>query len=95
MQNTSLVLTHCLKCRTACKIQNGRQGALKWPTGSGKVSTIGVTLARFGQTRHSIYLDAITFDQPNYRQSVVEASDYFRVRCVSLFTCLYTRQTAT
>ena len=25
--------------RTACKIQNGRQGAPKWQRGSGKVST--------------------------------------------------------
>ena len=28
-----------LQRRNACKIQNGRQGAPKWPTGSGKVST--------------------------------------------------------
>ena len=32
-------LAHCLKCRTTFKIQNGRKGAPKWPTGSGKVST--------------------------------------------------------
>ena len=42
MKNTSLaapgVLVHRLQCRTACKIQNGRQGAPKWPTGSGKGS---------------------------------------------------------
>ena len=25
--------------RTTCKIQNGHQGAPKWPTGSGKLST--------------------------------------------------------
>ena len=29
-------LAHRLQRRTACKIQNGRQGAQKWPTGSGK-----------------------------------------------------------
>ena len=43
MKNTSLAargaLTHRLQRRTACKIQNGRQGAPKWQTGSGKVST--------------------------------------------------------
>ena len=42
MKNTSLAapgaLAHRLQCRTACKIQNGRQGAPKWPTGSGKGS---------------------------------------------------------
>ena len=42
-QYTSLAangaLAHHLQCRTACKIQNGRQGAPKWRTGSGKVST--------------------------------------------------------
>ena len=42
-QNTSLVakgaLAHRLQRLTACKIQNGRQGAPKWLTGSGKVST--------------------------------------------------------
>ena len=36
--NTSLAapraLAHRLQRRTACKIQNGRQGAPKWPTGS-------------------------------------------------------------
>ena len=32
-------LAHRLQCRTACKIQNGRQEATKLPTGSGKVST--------------------------------------------------------
>ena len=41
--NTSLAakgaLAHRLQRRTACKIQNGRQGAPKWRTGSGKVST--------------------------------------------------------
>ena len=41
--NASLVakgaLAHRLQRRTACKIHNGRQGAPKWPTGSGKVST--------------------------------------------------------
>ena len=41
--NTSLAakgaLAHRLQCRTACKIQNGCQGAPKWPTGSGKVYT--------------------------------------------------------
>ena len=40
--NTSLAapgaLAHRLQRRTACKIQNGRQWAPKWPTGSGKVS---------------------------------------------------------
>ena len=40
--NTSLAakgaLAHLLQRRTACKIQNGRQGAPKWPPGSGKVS---------------------------------------------------------
>ena len=39
--NTSLAakgaLTHRLQHRTACKIQNGRQGVPKWQTGSGKV----------------------------------------------------------
>ena len=43
VQNTSLAakgaLAHRLQRRTAYKIQNGRQGAPKWPTGSGKVST--------------------------------------------------------
>ena len=42
--NTSLAakgaLTHRLQRCTAYKIQNGRQGAPKWPTGSGKVSTL-------------------------------------------------------
>ena len=42
-QNTSLAapgaLAHRLQRRTACKIQNGRQGAPKWQRGSGKVST--------------------------------------------------------
>ena len=41
-KNTSLAaprsLAHRLQRRTACKIQNGRQGAPKWPTGSGKGS---------------------------------------------------------
>ena len=41
--NTSVAgkgaLAHRLQHRTACKIENGRQGAPKWPTGSGKVST--------------------------------------------------------
>ena len=41
--NTRLVakgaLAHRLQRRTACKVQNGRQGAPKWLTGSGKVST--------------------------------------------------------
>ena len=41
VNNTSLVakgvLAHRLQRRTACKIQNGRQGAPKWPTGSGLV----------------------------------------------------------
>ena len=36
--NTSLAalgpLAHRLHCRTACSIQNGQQGAPKWPTGS-------------------------------------------------------------
>ena len=31
-------LAHRLQHRTACKIQNGHQGAAKWPTGSGKGS---------------------------------------------------------
>ena len=39
--NTSLAakgaLTNRLQRRTACKIQNGRQGAPKWQRGSGKV----------------------------------------------------------
>ena len=43
IKNTSLAakgaLAHRLQRRTACKIQNGRQGAPKWRTGSGKVST--------------------------------------------------------
>ena len=43
--NTSLaakwVLAHRLQRRTACKIQNGRQGAPKWRTGSGKGCTPG------------------------------------------------------
>ena len=41
--NTSLAakgaLTNRLQRRTACKIQNGRQGTPKWQRGSGKVST--------------------------------------------------------
>ena len=40
--NTSLAakgaLAHRLQRRTTCKIQYGRQGAPKWPMGSGKVS---------------------------------------------------------
>ena len=40
--NTSLVakgaLANRLQRGTACKIQNGRQGAQKWTTGSGKGS---------------------------------------------------------
>ena len=32
-------LANRLQRRTACKIQNGRQGAPKWWTGSGKVCT--------------------------------------------------------
>ena len=31
-------LAHRLQRRTACKIQNGRQGAPKWATGTGKGS---------------------------------------------------------
>ena len=42
-RNTSLAaqgaLAHRLQRHTACKIKNGRQGAPKWHTGSGKVST--------------------------------------------------------
>ena len=42
-KNTSLAakgaLAHRIQRRTACKIQYGPQGAPKWPTGSGKVST--------------------------------------------------------
>ena len=42
-KNTSLAakgaLANGLQCRSACKIQNGRQGAPKWQRGSGKVST--------------------------------------------------------
>ena len=42
-ENTSLAakgaLANRLQRRNACKIQNGCQGAQKWPTGSGKVST--------------------------------------------------------
>ena len=41
--NTSLAapgaLAHRLQRRTACKTQNGQQGASKWPTGSGKWSS--------------------------------------------------------
>merc|ERR1712030_305998 len=41
-ENTSLAapgaLAHRLQRRTACTIQNGRQGPPKWPTGSGKGS---------------------------------------------------------
>ena len=41
--NTSLAakgaLAYRLQRRTACKTQNGRQGAPKWRMGSGKVST--------------------------------------------------------
>ena len=41
--NTSLAakgkLAHRLQRRTTCKIQNGRQWAQKWPTGSEKAST--------------------------------------------------------
>ena len=43
INNTSLAakgaLANRLKRRTACKIQNGRQGAPKWQRGYGKVST--------------------------------------------------------
>ena len=42
-ENTSLAakgaLANRLQRRTACKIQNGRQGAPKWQRGSGKVSS--------------------------------------------------------
>ena len=42
-KNTSLAakraLANRLQRRTACKIQNGHQGAPKWLTGSGKVFT--------------------------------------------------------
>ena len=38
-ENVKAVLAHHLQRRTASKIQNGRQGAPKWPTGSRKVST--------------------------------------------------------
>ena len=42
-ENSSLAangaLAHRLQYRTACKMQNGHQGAPKWRTGSGKVST--------------------------------------------------------
>ena len=45
IKNTSLAvkgaLAHLVQRRTACKIQNGRQGAPKWTTGSGKVSIPG------------------------------------------------------
>ena len=38
--NTSLAapgaLAHRLQRRTACKIQNGRQGSPKWPMGDGR-----------------------------------------------------------
>ena len=41
-KNTSLAakeaLAHCLQRHNACKIQNGRQRAPKWPMVSGKVS---------------------------------------------------------
>jgi len=44
LANTSLVargaLAYRLQRRTACKIENGRQGGQKWPTGSGKVLTL-------------------------------------------------------
>ena len=40
IMNTNLAapgaLAHRLQRRTACKIQNGRQGPPIWPTGSGK-----------------------------------------------------------
>ena len=47
-QNWSLIkdmtapgaLAHCLQRRNACKFQNGRYGAPKWPTGSGKVQLL-------------------------------------------------------
>ena len=43
LMNTSLAtlkaIAHRLQHRNACKIQNGRQGAPKWRTGSGKMST--------------------------------------------------------
>ena len=43
VRNNRLAAKGALACRlqrrTACKIQNGRQGAPKWRTGSGKVST--------------------------------------------------------
>ena len=42
--NTSLAakgaLTHNLQCRTACKIQNGRERAPKWPTWSGAYTEV-------------------------------------------------------
>ena len=47
---------HRLQRRTACKIQNGRQGAPKWQRGSGKVSTprfVGV-LSNFCKISFSI-----------------------------------------
>ena len=51
LDNTSLAakgaLAHRLQRRTACKIQNGRQGAPKWTTGSGKVSRFLGVLSNF------------------------------------------------
>ena len=48
--NTSLAakgaLANRLQRRTAYKIQNGRQGAPKWPRGSGKVPTPGFWRSR-------------------------------------------------
>ena len=51
--NTSLAakgaLAHRLQRRTACKIQNGHQGAPKWLTGSGTPRLLGV-LSNFRKT---------------------------------------------
>ena len=35
-------LAHCLQRRASCKIQNGHQGAPKWPTESRSGCTLGV-----------------------------------------------------
>ena len=50
---------HCLQRRTACKIQNGRQGAPKWSTGSGK-GALPYVFGRSGQLLLNKFFDPST-----------------------------------
>ena len=65
----------------------GKQVKLDYERG---VPSIGVAFARFGPIRHLTCLDVVTFDQPNYRQTVVynsHASDKFRWGSSSCSCC--------